>query len=157
MARLLAPDMFGVMAIATMVMVGLAMFSDVGLRPSIIQSERGNDPVFLNTAWVIQILRGVLLWLIALCVVLLIFFANRIGMIAKDTVYADPRLPYVIAILSFVVVIDGLRSTKLFEASRNLSLRPVTQIEIVARIAGLLCNQLTALSGHLSLATFVGR
>ena len=33
MTRLLVPGMFGVMAIATMVMTGLAMFSDMGLRP----------------------------------------------------------------------------------------------------------------------------
>ena len=39
MTRLLVPEMFGVMAIATIVMVGLAMFSDLGLRQSIVQSR----------------------------------------------------------------------------------------------------------------------
>src|SRR5215831_13914608 len=53
--RLLVPEMFGVMAIANLVMVGLAMFSDFGLKLNIIQSKRGNDPAFLNTAWVAQI------------------------------------------------------------------------------------------------------
>src|SRR5262245_49230326 len=85
MTRLLVPEMFGVMAIATLVMVGLAMFSDVGLKPSVIQSKRGNDPAFLNTAWVIQILRGLVLWFFALCVSLLVFLAARIGVLPKDT------------------------------------------------------------------------
>src|SRR5262249_41516180 len=61
LTRLLVPEMFGVMAIATTVMVGLAMFSDVGLKPNVVQSKRGGDAVFLNTAWMIQILRGVML------------------------------------------------------------------------------------------------
>ena len=68
MTRLLVPEMFGVMAIATIVMVGLAMFSDLGLRQSIVQSRRGDDPAFLNTAWALQILRGLVLWAIALAI-----------------------------------------------------------------------------------------
>jgi O-antigen/teichoic acid export membrane protein len=137
MTRLLVPEMFGVMAIATMLMVALAMLSDVGLRQNIIHSKRGNDPAFLNTAWIIQIFRGILLWLFALCAALLIFLADHMGMIPKNTAYADPRLPYVIAVLSFTVLIGGLTSTKLLEASRNLSLRSVTKIEIISQLAGL--------------------
>src|SRR5262245_36522377 len=68
MTRLLVPEMFGVMAIATIVIVGLAMFSDLGLRQSLVQSRRGADPAFLNTAWVLQILRGFALWIIALAI-----------------------------------------------------------------------------------------
>ena len=66
MTRLLVPEMFGVMTIAYVVMTGLAMFSDLGLRPSVVQSKRGSDPVFLNTAWATQILRGLLLGVLAL-------------------------------------------------------------------------------------------
>ena len=61
MTRLLVPEMFGVMSIATVVMVGLAMFSDVGLRQNVIQSKRGSESAFLNTAWIIQIFRGIVL------------------------------------------------------------------------------------------------
>ena len=31
--------MFGVMAIAMMVLMGLALFSDVGLKPSVVQNS----------------------------------------------------------------------------------------------------------------------
>ena len=139
MTRLLVPEMFGVMAIATMVMVALAMFSDVGLKQSVIQSKRGNDRPFLNTAWVTQILRGALLWFLALNASLLLVFAHRTGIVPKDSVYSEPSLPYVIAILSFGAVIAGAESTKLFEASRNLSLAAITKIDITSQIAGLLC------------------
>src|SRR5947209_12532904 len=68
LTRLLVPEMFGVMAIAMVVIIGLAMFSDLGLGQSVVRSVRGSEPLFLNTAWVVQILRGMLLWLIALVV-----------------------------------------------------------------------------------------
>ena len=77
MTRLLVPEMFGVMAIATMVMYGLALFSDVGLRQSIVHSRRGGDAVFLNTAWALQIARGFVIWGAAL-VVGLIFMLLKI-------------------------------------------------------------------------------
>src|SRR5688572_2933464 len=70
MTRLLVPEMFGVMAIATMVMYGLALFSDVGLRQSVVQSRRGREPAFLDTAWTIQIARGFVIWGAALAVAL---------------------------------------------------------------------------------------
>ena len=43
MTRLLVPEMFGVMAIANMIMIGLAMFSDIGLRQNVVQSKRGAE------------------------------------------------------------------------------------------------------------------
>jgi O-antigen/teichoic acid export membrane protein len=139
MTRLLVPEMFGVMAIAMMVLVGLRMFSDVGLRPNVVWSERGNDPVFLNTVWVVQIVRGALVSLFALAVSLVVVFASSIGLVPGDSVYAEPSLPYVIAVLSIIAVISGFESTKLFEASRTLSLGRITRIEISSQLAGLLC------------------
>src|SRR5262249_16927434 len=139
LTRLLVPEMFGVMAVATSAMVGLQMFSDVGLKPNVIYSKRGHEPVFLNTAWLFQIFPGAVLCLFALCVSLLLFLANGSGMAPKDTVYADPKLPYVIAILAVTPIIVGFESTKLLEASRNLLIGRVTQIEITAQITALLC------------------
>jgi O-antigen/teichoic acid export membrane protein len=139
MTRLLVPEMFGVMAVATLVIIGLAMFSDLGLRQNIVQSSRGGESAYLNTAWTIQIIRGLLLWLFALCISLLLFAANHIGLVPESTVYSDPHLPYVIAVISVSALIDGLQSTKFSEASRNLRLGRITQIQIAAQIMGLIC------------------
>jgi O-antigen/teichoic acid export membrane protein len=139
MTRLLVPEMFGIIAIASLFITGLAMFSDLGVKQSVIQSKRGADSTFLNTAWVIQILRGVALCCAGVCIALLLSFANFFGLIQKHSVYANPSLPYVIAILSVTTVIAGVQSTKLFEANRNLSLAYVTKIELVSQIIGLLC------------------
>src|SRR4026208_1145233 len=79
MTRLLLPEMFGVMAIAMLVSVGLALFSDVGLKPSVIQSQRGGEPNFLNTVWTTQIFRGFLLWTCALLISFAIVFVQHQG------------------------------------------------------------------------------
>ena len=139
MTRLLLPDMFGVMAIATTVMIGLAMFSDVGVRQSVVHSPRGSERLFLNTAWSIQILRGATIWLCAVCVSIAIAVAARAGVVSPDSVYAAPSLPYVLSALSFSTVISGFESTKVYEASRGLALSYLTKLEIVAQISGLAC------------------
>ena len=140
LTRLLLPEMFGVMAIATLVITMLTMFSDIGLIQNIIQSERGTDSAYLNTVWAIQIIRGLLLWLLALCIALLIFAAQIAGLTPEHSVYADPILPYVIAAISFAIVIDGFQSTKVSEASRQLSLGRITQICIAGQIVGFICT-----------------
>jgi O-antigen/teichoic acid export membrane protein len=138
LTRLLVPDMFGVIAVAIVVLTGLGMVSDVGLRQNVVQSTRGSDPVYLNTGWVTQIIRGGLLCTVGLALALLVFAANQTGLVPDGSVYADRRLPAVIAASSMSLVITGFESTKLYEASRGLSLHRVTQIDLAAQIFGLL-------------------
>ncbi|MFM6402608.1 oligosaccharide flippase family protein, partial [Planktothrix sp.] len=68
LTRLLVPELFGLMALVNTFITGLNLFSDVGIRPSIIRSQRGDDPEFLNTAWTIQVFRGLGLWIICLLI-----------------------------------------------------------------------------------------
>src|SRR5687767_15876104 len=68
LTRLLVPEIFGLIALMHAFIIGMSMFSDIGLRPSIIQSKRSNDPVFLNTAWTMQFIRGVILWVACLII-----------------------------------------------------------------------------------------
>ena len=65
LTRLLFPEAFGMMALVTVAMVGLSNFSDMGTAPSIAYNPRGDDPSFLDTAWTLHVVRGVLLWLAA--------------------------------------------------------------------------------------------
>ena len=60
MTRLLAPEAFGLFAIVTVVSVVLALLADVGIRSAIITHSRGTSVDFLDTAWTVQIVRGVL-------------------------------------------------------------------------------------------------
>ena len=44
MTRQLLPEAFGLMNLVTAVLLGLHMFSDVGISTAVIQSPRGDDP-----------------------------------------------------------------------------------------------------------------
>jgi len=134
--RLLVPEMFGVMAIATMVTVILGMMSDIGLRHNIIQSRRGDDPDFLDTAWVVQIVRGIALWLVALLLSAALYFANVGGILPAKSVYASPLLPLVIALNSFGAVILGFQSTSIATAHRSFDQKRLVQIELLGQIVG---------------------
>lgn len=135
MTRLLVPEMFGVLAIATMVTGIIWMLSDIGLNQNIVQSQRGDEPAFLDTAWVVQIFRGGVLWLAALLLSVALHFANLRGMFPTQSVYASPVLPLVIAVSSFSVIIISFQSTKMATAHRNFDQRRLIQIELIGQFA----------------------
>ena len=133
---MLAPDLFGVMSIGYMVMVGVGMFSDIGLGPSIVRSTRGDEPRFLNVSWVVQILRGGIITVFGLCVALALHIAAEARASGGGvSVYDDPRLPSVVAGLSVLGLIAGLESTKVWLERRRMALKRLTQIELASGIA----------------------
>jgi len=136
MTRLLAPEMFGVMAIANVLMVGFSLFSDLGLRQNIVQSKRGDDPVFLNTVWSVQIVRGIIIWFTAVSVSGVLYFAGQVGLLSVDTVYGNPILPFVIAIIAFSSIISGFESTRLSTATRRLVQKKVVLMEVSSQLVG---------------------
>lgn len=138
MTRLLVPEMFGVMAIATMVTVILTLLSDIGLSQHIVQSRRGDDPVFLDTAWVVQIVRGIGLWLVAILVSIALHTANLGGLLPPKSVYASPVLPLVIAVSSLSALIAGFQSTRMATAHRTFDQKRLIQIQLVGQVAALI-------------------
>src|ERR1700679_3684771 len=64
LSRLFLPQYFGLTALITTVIVGMNLFSHVGLQDSVVQHPRGDEPAFLNTAWTIQVIRGAGLFLL---------------------------------------------------------------------------------------------
>lgn len=138
MTRLLLPEAFGIMAVAIVVITGLVLFSDVGLRPNVVRNERGDDRSFLNTAWVIQIVRGFILSLGAIIIAFIIAIANKAGLVPVGSVYADPALPYVVCGLSLFPLIGGFESTKSLQAYRSLQLAKLTRMDIAAQVLSFL-------------------
>ena len=131
LAWLLAPEIFGLMALVKVFQQGLAMFSDIGIRPAIIQSPRGNDSNFLNTAWTIQIIRGFVLWIVS-CILAWPFAA----MFARN----DPaawQLLYLLPVVGFMSVIYGFNSTALATLNRELRLGHLTVLEVTSQMVSL--------------------
>lgn len=123
LTRLLAPEYFGQMALVIVFLIGVNMFSDLGLGPSVVQSARGGDRRFLNTAWTLQCMRGVSIWL--LCVA---------GAWPFAYFYRDPQLVSLVIVTGLTAVISGLNSTKLLTALREISVGWVTVIELGSQI-----------------------
>jgi len=126
LTRLLVPEMFGLMALVNVFILGLTLFSDIGIAPSIIQHDRGDEPDFLNSAWTLQIIRGVGLWLC--CLLLALPVANF---------YGEPKLSWLIPIVGFTTVISGFNSTALFTFKRQISLGKLTVFELGIQLSSL--------------------
>lgn len=128
LTRLLVPDFFGLMAITNVFMLGLGLFSDIGLGPGVIRSERSADPIFLNTAWTIQFIRGTLLALLG--VVIAVPVAN---------IYEMPVLRWMIVVCSFSFLFSSLSSTAIFVHYKKIKLGKIIGMEIGAQFIALLC------------------
>ncbi|WP_415767264.1 oligosaccharide flippase family protein [Pseudomonas sp. ZB1P45] len=137
MARLLMPEMFGIMMIAITVSLVLHMLSDVGLRQNIIQSPRGDDPVFLNTIWTVQIVRGFILFASTLLLAALAWYAQTINLWSPNSTYAAPELPLVLAVTGFSAIIVGFQSTKIDLAVRAFQQKKVVLTEFGSQVVGL--------------------
>ncbi|MEG0862461.1 MAG: oligosaccharide flippase family protein, partial [Pseudomonas sp.] len=137
-ARLLVPEMFGVMVIATTVSVLLHLLSDVGLRQNIIQSRRGDDPLFLNTAWTVQIIRGFVLFSLTLLLAVASWLAQLANLWPAGSTYAAPELPLVLAITGVSAIIFGFQSTKIDVAVRTFQQKRVVLIDLTSQVVGLI-------------------
>ncbi len=126
LARLLTRDDFGLMNLVNIFVQGLAMFSDIGIGPSIIQSKRGEEPAFLNTAWTVQVVRGLFLWLLS-CVVAKPFAAW----------YGQPELAQLIPFAALAAVISGFNSTRFFTSGRRIALARVTILDFLGTAIGI--------------------
>ncbi len=133
LTRLLFPEAFGMMALVYVFMQGLNNFSDVGITPSIMQSKRGDDRDFLNTAWTIQVIRGALLWV---CTCILAYPAAQF--------YDAPQLGQILPIIGLTLVISGFNPTRLDTANRHLQFGRLTAIDIASQVVSLIIAVIAA-------------
>lgn len=127
LTHFLTPEYFGLMAIVNVFMIGLAMFSDIGIGQSIIQNDRSNDRAFLNAAWTLKIIRGFVLWICCL-----------LAAWPLSLFYKQPLLLWIIPIAGLASIISSFNSTAEFTVNRNLLLGRLTTIEIISQALALL-------------------
>jgi O-antigen/teichoic acid export membrane protein len=129
--------MFGVMAVTTVIIIGLTQLSDVGITQKIIQSKQGDNISFLNMAWTLQILQGFFISLIILFVSGSLYYSQQMGFLNIGSAYADPRLPGILSLSALVPIINGFKSIHLVSLSRNLKLKPLIGLQVFSQIIGL--------------------
>jgi O-antigen/teichoic acid export membrane protein len=138
MTRLLVPEMFGLMSIISVLIMGLSLFSDLGLRQSIIQSKRGRDERFLNTIWSFQIIRGFSIWGISVLVAIGVYIGQVLHWMPTNTVYAEPLLPYIIPVSTLGMIIGAFEPTWTALASRDLQQARLVKIELTCQVIGVI-------------------
>ena len=118
LTHLLAPTYFGEIALVTTLVVGINLLSDIGLAPSVIQSKRADDPVFLITAWSVQIGRGVVLWA-----------ASLVLCVPAARFYHDPKLVALLPVLALSTLISSFNGTSLLTLSRHMGVARLFMID----------------------------
>lgn len=129
LTRLLVPELFGVMALANVFIFGLDLFSDLGLGPGIIRSPRSNESAFYNTAWTIQVIRGVLLC----CLTFIVAWP-----VAEF--YEKPILTLIIPAIGLGFIVSGLNSTAIFSLNKELKLGKLAIMDLSIQMFALVCT-----------------
>ena len=122
LSRLFLPQYFGLMTLVTTVIVGINLFSHMGLQESIIQDPRGDVPVFLHTAWTLQVIRGLGLFLLS------IPLAWPVAHF-----YREPQIVLLLPCLGFVCLLAGFSSPSLLVLSRHLGVGRLSALELVTQ------------------------
>jgi O-antigen/teichoic acid export membrane protein len=122
------------MTLLNTMLVGFGLFSDFGVNGSVTRDPRGDEPEFLNTAWTIQVVRGLLLWIV--CIALA-------GPVAAF--YHEPRLRLFLPVVGLSAVIGGFNSTKALCLIRHIELSRMAVFEILTQIVGLIVTAVWAL------------
>ena len=99
LARLVAPELFGLMLIVNTLRTGIELFFDVGISQNIIYSPNAYDPRFYNTAWSLQIIRSIFLCLLFL-----------LAAVPAARFYGAPILAAILPVSGFSIVLGGFAS-----------------------------------------------
>jgi O-antigen/teichoic acid export membrane protein len=125
LARLLAPDIFGTMLIVYTLRMGIELISDIGIGQNVVYNENADNPEFYNTAWSLQLIRSIALWLV--------FTAAAVPM-AKF--YASPVLVAVVPVTAFSIVLTGLTSIGKSLLQKRMQLAKLNLFDTLMALVG---------------------
>lgn len=126
LTRLLFPEAFGLMALVQVVVSGISLFSDIGMGSVVIRSSRGDDPIFLGTAWTVQVIRGFVLYGAVLALAPL-----------AAAFYGEPILAGLIMVAGLQLIFAGLTSIAQLTANRHLRLGRLSLLQIISQFIGI--------------------
>jgi O-antigen/teichoic acid export membrane protein len=138
MTRLLAPEMFGLMALSMAIIQGLSMISDLGLQQLAVSSKNFEDREFKQTLWTVQAARGGVIFLSMLLVAGgLLALGQYHG--ASENVYLDPLFPYVLIALAFAPLLTSLEPTGMLGLARQMNVGVTVKLELSVQLVTLVC------------------
>ncbi|MCB1076187.1 MAG: oligosaccharide flippase family protein [Verrucomicrobiae bacterium] len=144
LTRLLFPEVFGLMALVSVFLIGLEMFSDFGVGASVVQRRSEPDTAFLQTAWTIQAFRGIVLWL-----------AASVAAWPLSAWYGEPRLAWVLPVAALNLAVCGFKSPAIHLCARHLRHGALTKLDLVCAVTGL-CVSIVLAASFRSVWSLVG-
>lgn len=129
LARLIAPQLFGIMLLANTARIGIELVSDVGIGQNIVRHREGTTRSFLDTAWTIQVIRGAVLTVVGLAVA---------GPLSRF--YHDSLIYYVFSACALMFLIDGLYSPGRFVFQKQQKIRELALFEIIVSLINAVVN-----------------
>lgn len=111
LARLLTPNEFGIFGIAALMLAFFEVITETGVNVVLVQ-EKENIKEYINTAWVVSILRG-------LIISLLIF----IGSGPISTFFSSPNSLYILRIISIVPLLRGFINPTVIKFQKELNFK----------------------------------
>lgn len=145
LTRLLFPEAYGIVAIASVIPTVLSMWSDVGIAASVVRYRGDNIADFLSTSWIIQACRGLILWIIILLIAFVLVLLQHQDIFPKNSVFSNSQLPPVVAVLGITAFFSGIESTKIWLADRELQFNLVTFMDICSKFFGFIFMLLVAI------------
>jgi O-antigen/teichoic acid export membrane protein len=138
LTRLLAPEMFGLMAIVYTLVAGLQMFSDLGIHTNFIRKQTAITDSFIDTAWSIQILRGFGIGILVIMAAVVIKVCQTAHWIQPASALSEPLLIYALLIVAAIPIVEGFESMEVAVARKSMRLGVLTYIEIISHIVATL-------------------
>jgi O-antigen/teichoic acid export membrane protein len=143
---LLGPKEFGLVALVNVFLTGLEMLSELGVGMDVVQHQRGDDLDFINTAFLIQAGRGLILWTVA--TTLAYPFA---------VFYKQPAVLWLLIVGAASTGLRGFTSGSVWTMTRHVQIRKLTLLTISGEAAGLLVAVAWAISSPSAWALVVGK
>jgi O-antigen/teichoic acid export membrane protein len=125
LARLLTPEIFGTMLIVYSLRTGIEMISDIGIGQNLVQSKNADDPDFYNTAWSLQLIRSLILWL-----------AFSAAAIPMAHFYQAPILLYIVPVTALSIIFAGLNSVGRSLMAKRLQIAKLNLFETILAVVG---------------------
>lgn len=130
--------MFGIMAVVSVVTIGIAMFTDLGLWAFVVRHKDPENPHLLNVIWTLQVMRGWMMFFFILVMVIILVIGNQYIPNYFHGIYADSRLPILILIAGIGSVIGGYASMASPVMHRKIEVGKLEFAEFIAQLAGTL-------------------
>lgn len=125
LAWLLAPELLGTMLLINTLRTGVELLTDVGVGQTIVNDRRGNEPSFYNTAWTIQIVRGIVLFILALAL-----------SFPVAEIYENNSLKTLLPVVAPIFIVAGFMSTSRFLLQKRMEVRKLASFDLALAVVG---------------------